>query len=318
MAPGAARGVLASTELAALGLPFGPSVVSPLSVSVLGQTASAGGRLLAQGVVQSMPATLSLPPGPATAEVVSQRAAAVRPADQAATPLVASAVATTGGLRLRFSAALDLAPLARLAREGQIRTPDVVVTRGGQPIAGHLVLDPDGQGFAFRPDGAPLADGEYEMVVRTGGGNFMGRGGQLLDGDHDGRPGGDFRVRFVVKREAQASSAAADPRSALGIGWPGADEPAPVEAGWSILGSVGGAAMMMASLGPWGQRARRPVDAAGRTRRRPVPEAAPAPVVRFDVPAAPLPGVPPAPAPQWVSQWVAPQPAQANPWKITL
>ena len=54
----------------------------------------------------------------------------------------------------------------------RLDTAQRLLLRGGQPVPGHLVLDPDGQGFVFRPDGAPLADGEYEMVVRTGSGAF--------------------------------------------------------------------------------------------------------------------------------------------------
>ena len=287
-----------------------------MSVTVLGQTASASGQLLAQGVVQSVPPALSPPTGPATAEVVSQRAAAARGRAQGEPLMVASARATTGGLRLRFSAPLDLTPLAKLARNGEVRTADVLVSRGGQAVAGYLVIDPDGQGFVFRPDAASLSDGVYEMVLRTGNGTFVSRGGQPLDGDHDGVPGGDFRVRFIVKREALADGSLLMAQY-RGIGRTGAVDPKPAEDGSTILANTGAAAMLMASLGPWNQRARRSAEPV-RARRRPLSEAGPAPVVRFEAAASSLSDIASAPAPQWVGQWVAPQQTKANPWKIVL
>ena len=265
------RGVISKLIPAVAELPTAPPVSVPapgglgfgidLSVALVGQTAHLFSQAIALATVESLPTTIALPPGPITAEAMAALIeSAPTAAGQPATLHVRSAVATGGGLRIRFSQGLDIDRLVRGTPAGEpLRPVDVFVLRNGAPVRGQIVIDPDGGGFVFVPEGGLLLDGDYSLVLHTANGSFATPAGQVLDGDHDGRPGGDFKARFNVQRPQVVGSAIGAPASGdTGLPWAGADAAAAAaDSSWSVLGGLGGAATLMTSFGPWGAPARR-------------------------------------------------------------
>ena len=81
-----------------------------------------------------------------------------------------------------------------------MRSPQVLLLRGGEPLRGIIVPDPDGAGFSFVPEaGGPLPAGDYQLLLRSRADGFVNLRGQLLDGDYDGAAGGDYRATFKVQ-----------------------------------------------------------------------------------------------------------------------
>ncbi|WP_373684650.1 cadherin-like domain-containing protein [Ramlibacter montanisoli] len=170
-----------------------PQFAIDLSVTVVPQSAHPQVQALGLATLLSVPASAGLPPGPVSAQSMSrvlERAAQAQ--GRKAVLHVQEAIVTGGSLHLRFSEALDLGhgvPWSLALQRG-----DLVVTRDGRVLGGEVVLDPDGQGLMFLPEGGWTGDSEYTLMLRGAG--FVGATGDALDGDHDGRPGGDFRARF--------------------------------------------------------------------------------------------------------------------------
>lgn len=102
---------------------------------------------------------------------------------------VQSVLATSLGLHVRFNQAID---------PGRLTARAVLVMRGDELVRGRLVADPDGEGFRFVAEGGELTAGEYRVVLTADLGAFVTLAGEQLDGDFDGRPGGDYRGRFSV------------------------------------------------------------------------------------------------------------------------
>jgi hypothetical protein len=231
---------------------------------------------------------------------------------------VRSAIATGGGLRVRFSAPLDVLRLVRGTPSGEpLRATDVLVLRNGAPVRGHVVIDPDGAGFLFVPEGGALRDGNYELTLSTANGSFITLDGRVLDGDHDGRAGGDYKARLLVQRPVQSSAAepAADGLStALPVATAAADH------SWSLLqglGGIGGAAMLMTALVPAGL----PVPRRRHARKLAEAATVTAPVkLRMQPGRADVMADASATAPAWVDRWLGKETdaASANRWSIRL
>ena len=85
-------------------------------------------------------------------------------------------------------------------------SPDIVVTGpDGKPVRGTIVIDVDGKGFSFMQVSNTLPPGAYQITLRSGVDGFHSFFGNL-DGDRDGRPGGDYKQHFEIgkKNGAQA------------------------------------------------------------------------------------------------------------------
>jgi hypothetical protein len=146
---------------------------------------------------------------------------------------ISSMVATERGLRVRFNQALSAAALQAQSASGSA----LQLMRGDQAVPGTLVIDPDGEGLRFDTDTGALPAGEYRVLLRSDSGAFVTPEGARLDGDYDGRAGGNYQGRFTVpvsarlgaaeangelSYEAQASQNYADIFAALSGGWGGA------------------------------------------------------------------------------------------------
>jgi len=237
--------------------------------------------------------------GPALTAQAMNELIESQPTGAGPTALQVRGVAVTGGsLRVRFNQPLDLARLATVVDGGgAMRSTQVVVMRGDQPVPGLLLPDPDAMGFRFVPDGGPLAAGDYAVLLRSRNDGFVSQRGELLDGDYDGAAGGDYRARFQVEGvslRSQAPEEAAAPAVAEAPSWE------------SLLGGAGGVSMLMASLMPAAPRRRtaRPAAPAPRLRSERVLPEAMQPLQR--------------PAAGWLAGWLDAQPTPGNDWRIRL
>jgi hypothetical protein len=113
---------------------------------------------------------------------------------------ISSMVATEHGLRMRFNRALSAAALR--AAPGTA----LLLLRGDQVVPGTLVIDPDGAGLRFDAEGGSLPAGEYRVLLRADSGAFVTPEGVRLDGDYDGRAGGDYHGRFTVPVSAHVGA----------------------------------------------------------------------------------------------------------------
>lgn len=106
---------------------------------------------------------------------------------------VQAVIVTGAGLHVRFNQAFDLSALS-----GDNAASRLTVLRGDVPVRGRVVADPDGLGFSFIADAAAMREGEYSVRLRSGANGFATPNGEALDGDADGRAGGDYRGHFKV------------------------------------------------------------------------------------------------------------------------
>ncbi len=113
---------------------------------------------------------------------------------------VKSFAPTASGFKVRFdhpfeAAALDLHNPAG----GQ---PDVqLVGDLSGPVSGSLVFDSDGRGLSFIRTGGILPSDRYRLTLASGQSGFHDTV-SALDGNGDGTPGDDWRVRFNVRPPA--------------------------------------------------------------------------------------------------------------------
>lgn len=242
---------------------------------------------------------------------------------------VKGVVVTGGSVRVRFNQAIDLARLVRhVDASGAMRSPQVLLLRGGEPLRGIIVPDPDGAGFSFVPEaGGPLPAGDYQLLLRSRADGFVNLRGQLLDGDYDGAAGGDYRATFKVQGVGSllADALPAAPTvpqphfsESTGIALQPADAAADAaDLLSSLLGGAGGASMLMASLGPWGSAV--PQRAAPRRRSTRRTQGAEPIRIRTE-PGAALPDMRLARRNAgWVQDWVDAQAAGGgNDWRIRL
>jgi hypothetical protein len=208
-----------------------------LGVNLLDQTAHRSNRTLAVVVADGKPGADST--RPLTAEAMqslieSNPTAAGMPGPSSTAVLqISSMVATERGLRVRFNQALSAAALQAASASGSA----LQLMRGDQVVPGTLAIDPDGEGLRFDTDTGALPAGEYRVLLRSDSGAFVTPGGVRLDGDYDGRAGGNYQGRFTLpvsarlgaagangelSYEAQATQNYADIFAALSGGWGGA------------------------------------------------------------------------------------------------
>ena len=115
-----------------------------------------------------------------------------------------SFAAGPGGVTVRFNRPLDPTTLTLYdTQAGGLGPADVtLVGADSGPIAGSLLLDPDGTSFTFLPTGGLLAPGTYTVTLRSAVDGIRDTAGGLLDGDEDGTPGGHYIATFTVAATA--------------------------------------------------------------------------------------------------------------------
>ncbi|MFT3856662.1 MAG: Ig-like domain-containing protein [Aquabacterium sp.] len=240
------------------------------------------------------------------------------------------------GLHVRFTEAIDGRRLhgELFSQFKHGNGPAVVLMRGKATIAGHIVIDADGEGFVFIADKGLLPDGEYTLMLRAAWDGVVDQRGLLLDGDYDGKPGGHFRARFIVSEGGQRISllpASGDTRTAS------ADEGRSVTTGDATGTGAGLVSLLYAAMQPAVRRpaVRRPLrtrhvsrlahglppEAGGlaASRRHAMAEVPP-PVVHMAAdPATQAPAFPlQHGAPGWVARWVGVEDEAPPSWQIRL
>ena len=263
------------------------------------------------------------------------------PADAAAALQVRAVVVTGHGLRVRFNQVVDVRALATGDADGHI-----VVQRDSRPVKGRIVVDADGQGFVFVADGGLLPDGSYTVRLPSRG--AAKPGGEALDGDYDGKAGGDYRGRFTVTGAAQRLSlglgfsldgGASFERLAAATGqgfialdssldwiaqrWQVQRDSAPggaTDTAWTTLtGGFGGLAMLAAAPAALDIRLARRALAAGARRRDEgggSSNDAPIRIAPHDPQAAKP--IAARRAPGWVARWLGGQQEEKKGWRIRL
>src|SRR5207245_1699810 len=107
---------------------------------------------------------------------------------------------TPSGFTMEFNQPLDPSVLNLYDTEShQFGPPDVTLvgaTTG--TVNGSLVIDATGRAITFVKTGAVLVPDVYKVILRSATDGFKDLNGQLLDGDGDGIPGGDYNRNFVV------------------------------------------------------------------------------------------------------------------------
>ena len=170
-----------------------------LSITPATQTAHPFSQLGALGVAQSAvpgtPASAAL-----TAAALNQWLQEPSTPDESPGPLQVRGLFASGGqLHLRFNQALDAARLTGPGAAGEpFTSTHLLVMRDGVALPGSLVFDPDGAGLRFIAEGGGLAAGDYTVLIAARDGGVVNRRGELLDGDFDGRAGGDYRARITL------------------------------------------------------------------------------------------------------------------------
>jgi hypothetical protein len=192
------------------------------------QSAHLAGRFLGFLVPGDRPGAAVSTPQLTRAQMAQAFEGVAAPADA---PLQVGVVALSGGgFKLRFNQAVDLGRVSGSQSTNLSRM--LVVERDGQVLPGTVVLDPDGRGLSFLPQGGPLRDGSYTVRLLSGDTGWATPDGRALDGDHDGRPGGDYLGRFTVLggsvRAAQAAEGLAAVPVVDAVGLPGIVVDAPL------------------------------------------------------------------------------------------
>jgi hypothetical protein len=125
---------------------------------------------------------------------------------------VQTVVATGGSVHVRFNQPFDV----RILSSEDIGRR-VTITRNNVVMKGRLLADPDGRGFAFVVDPGSMRDGSYEVLLRAGPEGFAKPNGEALDGDADGRAGGDYRghLHLTLPAATQAGRGDHDPASVV-------------------------------------------------------------------------------------------------------
>lgn len=250
------------------------------------------------------------------------------------TSLQALSVSVTGaGLRVRFNQSFDV---QRLLAAGDLGS-HIVVMRDQLPVKGRIVVDPDGEGFTFIVEGALLPEGAYTVRLRSGPEGFAKPNGDALDGDYDGKPGGDYRGRFNVAytlRPGLIGSGAADHLTAVAgvtgavavagdLDWTARrfslhDDAAAGSAWAALTGGIGGLVTLAVAPGVIDTRmARRALAAGGRRPAAdPLHDKAPIRIAPREPQAAP--GAATRQTPAWVSRWLGSRTPDARDWRVRL
>ena len=247
-----------------------------------------------------------------------------------ATLQVRAVIVMGGGLRVRFNQAFDARAL--LSVDGQ--AAHIVVMRDNLAVKGRIVIDSDGEGFIFIAEGALLPDGNYTVRLLAGPKGFTNLNGGGLDGDYDGKAGGDYRGRFSVTGSALRLSlndgeqpmqlAPAQPFEALielssdldwiTQRWSTEPDLQADDSSWAALtGGIGGLVTLAAMPGAIDSRMAKRALAAGRRRRDPDNREQP---IQISSQAASANPSAVSKAPAWVSRWLGQRKADSNDWRV--
>jgi hypothetical protein len=264
-------------------------------------------------------------PDRSTAEEDAVRSVSV---GQSSTLQVRAIAITGAGLQVRFNQEFDVRALLAGTDLGSF----IVVLRDNVPVKGRVAISPDGQGFIFIAEGAALPDGPYTVQLRSGSQGFTNLDGEPLDGDGDGRAGGDFRGRFDVTSgalhlglndtgESAGRVVVRSPDSIIeqpgDIDWVSqrwAVEPNRAASSDSIVleSRVGGLVALSALPALFDKSLLRRALAAGRRRR----EAGEPININLRVPLADPSAVERSPG--WVAHWLGQRRVKGNTWRIRL
>ena len=112
---------------------------------------------------------------------------------------VANFTPFASGFDVQFNRAADLLPINLYdGNDISVDAADVIVTTGGNPVDGSITWDAATDTLSFVQTGGVLADGTYDVTLRSGDDAFQDTLGDDLDGDGNGTPGDDFSTSFVV------------------------------------------------------------------------------------------------------------------------
>jgi CSLREA domain-containing protein len=118
----------------------------------------------------------------------------------ATTLTVTSLDVTASGFAVSFSQAFDPAQLNLYQGAGaSLSVPDILVVGNSVgAVAGTVIVDPSNEQFTFIRTGSPLASDTYTVTLRSAVDGFVTAAGQLLDGDSNDQPGGNYVGSFTV------------------------------------------------------------------------------------------------------------------------
>jgi carbonic anhydrase/acetyltransferase-like protein (isoleucine patch superfamily) len=118
--------------------------------------------------------------------------------DDGETLRVVAFTPTPTGFVAEFNRAVDPAVLNLYDAAGIFGPPDAVLRQGNTTVRGSLVIAPSLRSIAFIATDGLLGEERYEVTLRSAPNGFRGAGGaaDLLDGDDNGGPGGDFVAGF--------------------------------------------------------------------------------------------------------------------------
>jgi hypothetical protein len=107
---------------------------------------------------------------------------------------------TPSGFDLDFNMSIDPTPLNLYDTEAQKFGPSDLTIVGATtgPVKGSLVLDAAAGTMTFAKTGGVLAPDTYTLTLRSAVNGFKDLNGNLLDGDGNGVPGGDYVASFTV------------------------------------------------------------------------------------------------------------------------
>jgi hypothetical protein len=107
---------------------------------------------------------------------------------------VASFTPTSTGFVAQFNGLIDVTSLNLYdTNTGGLGPADTTLTGPSGAVAGSLIIDPSGTQVTFIATGGVLPAGSYSAVLRSAADAFKAQvDGELLDGNSDGTPGGDF------------------------------------------------------------------------------------------------------------------------------
>jgi VCBS repeat-containing protein len=239
-----------------------------------------------------------------------------------------------GGLRVRFNQEFDARAL--VADGGQ--ETRLLVMRDNVRIKGSIMIHEDRHGFTFVVENGHWQDGAYTVRLLSGPKGFANPRGDALDGDKDGKAGGDYRGRFNLQGGALRRAlndvntgehrAAALPFEAplalssdmdLSQCWSAAvDAPEGTEgsSGWAALtGGIGGVAILAATAHGSDKAMLRRALAASRRLRDNERDA---PFVRIAKPSPAANTLLTRTAQPWISRWFGQRKSEQNDWRIRL
>ena len=300
-----------------------------MSVSITSHSAHPFVQAIGFAVVEGRAGQLASGPltGEQMASLLESSPTAAGPADALQ---VRSVIVTANGVHVRFNQVFD----SRVLLAGATQRPPITLKQGERMLDGHVVLDPDGQGFAFLVDGGLLPDGAYTVRLSSGPGGFAKPNGEALDGEYDGKAGGDYLGRFdLVGAALRLGLNDALPVDGAGAGlvrlglvglnadlegtgerW-SAETDTPLDSVWGVLiGGVGGVATLAARAVADSRLARRALAAGRRS----------APAAEFEAPIEIKLQVKPETAsaqhrsPEWMARWLGRGKASGNNWRIRL